>query len=162
MVGMLALSAALAAAVAGRGDTAEHWLAEAAELAGRLPDDPAGAWMAFSAANVGVWRVAVAVERGDGGGAVVELAERVNVDRLAEIPSRQAMFFADVGRGLAREPRTRADAVRWLRRAERTAPQHVRNSPSVRQTVAFLLGRAHAAADGRELLGMAARMGVPH
>jgi hypothetical protein len=52
--------------------------------------------------------------------------------------------------------------VRWLRRAEDTAPQWIRNSPTVREAVAYLLNRARAAAGGRELRGMAARMGVLH
>jgi hypothetical protein len=72
------------------------------------------------------------------------------------------MHLADIGRGLARDPRTRAEAVRVLRRAEETAPQLIRNSTPVRETVAYLLSRATAAAVGRELRGMAARMGVPH
>jgi hypothetical protein len=70
--------------------------------------------------------------------------------------------MADVGRGLAREPRTRIEAVRWLRRAEEAAPQRIRNSAPVRETVAYLLNRARAAAGGPELRGMAARMGLPH
>jgi hypothetical protein len=52
--------------------------------------------------------------------------------------------------------------VRWLRQAENTAPQHIRNQAAIRETVAYLLGRAKASAGGRELRGMAARMGVPH
>jgi hypothetical protein len=56
----------------------------------------------------------------------------------------------------------RTEAVRWLRRAEETAPQRIRNSNPVRESVAYLLSRARADAGGRELRGMAARMGVPH
>jgi hypothetical protein len=118
--------------------------------------------MAFSGTNVGVWRVAVGVERGESGGAVLELAEHVHLDKLSGKRGRRAAFLADVGRGLAREPKTRVEAVRWLRRAEDTAPQWIRNSPTVREAVAYLLNRARAAAGGRELRGMAARMGVPH
>jgi transcriptional regulator with XRE-family HTH domain len=159
--GMLALSAALAAAVSGRGDAAERWLDEAAALAGRVPDDPAGNWQSFSATNVGVWRVALAVERGEGAGAVLGLAGRVDVDRLAEVASRRAALFADVGRGLARERATREEAVGWLRRAEDAAPQRIRNSAGVREAVAFLLDRTVSAAARRELRAMAARMGLP-
>jgi hypothetical protein len=56
----------------------------------------------------------------------------------------------------------RADAVRWLRRAEDTGPQLIRNHPPTREAVGYLLTRARAEAGGRELRGMAARMGVPH
>ena len=76
--------------------------------------------------------------------------------------TREASYLADVGRGLARESKTRAEAVRWIRQAEEAAPQHIRNHTATRETVAYLLGRATAAAGGRELRGMAARMGVPH
>jgi transcriptional regulator with XRE-family HTH domain len=62
----------------------------------------------------------------------------------------------------AERPRTQVEAVQWLRRAENAAPQRIRNSAPVRETVAYLLNRARAAAGGRELRGMAARMGVPH
>jgi hypothetical protein len=75
---------------------------------------------------------------------------------------RKAAYLADIGRGLARERKTRVEAVRYLRQAEDAAPQRVRNQPAVRETVAYLLARATASAGGRELRGMAARMGVPH
>lgn len=93
---------------------------------------------------------------------MLELAEGVALEKIDKRSSRRADFFADVGRGLAREPKTRTDAVRWLRQAEEAAPQRVRNSAAVRETVAYLLNRARAEAGGRELRGMAARMGVPH
>jgi len=102
------------------------------------------------------------VERGKSGGEVLELAKDVNLDLFEPKAARRASLMMDVGRGLAREPRMRADAVGWLRRAESTAPQLVRNNAAARETVAYLLNRASAAAGGRELRGMAARMGVPH
>ena len=39
--------------------------------------------MAFSATNVGIWRVAVGVERGYSGGAVLQLAGQVDEGKLA-------------------------------------------------------------------------------
>jgi transcriptional regulator with XRE-family HTH domain len=162
VLGQLTLTAALAAAVTQNGDASGHWLSEAEELAGRIPDDPASSWHSFCKTNVGVWRVGLAVERGESGQGVLDLARRVQEDKLSARRSRLAAFRCDVGRGLAREPRSRADAVQWLRRAEDTAPQRVRNSTAARETVAYLLGRATATAGGRELRGMAARMGVPH
>jgi hypothetical protein len=105
--------------------------------------------------------VAIGVERGESGGAVLDMASGIDQTKVAW-RTREASFLADVGRGLARESKSRGDAVRWLRRAEDTAPQHIRNHPATRETVAYLLGRATASAGGRELRGMAARMGVPH
>jgi transcriptional regulator with XRE-family HTH domain len=162
VLGMLTLAASLSAAAMLNSSQAEDWLGQAGELALRVPDEPDENWMAFSATNVGVWRVAVDVERGYSGGALLEVAELVPEGKLSSKPGRHAAFLADVGRGLAREPRTRQDAVRWLRQAEDTAPQWIRNNRAVRETVAYLLNRAAAAAGGRELRGMAARMGVPH
>jgi len=162
VLGMLALTASLAAASLQRGDSASHWLDEACALAARISDDPDRNWQSFSATNVGIWRVAVGVERGEAGGTVRELAGQVRLDRLDSRSSRRADFFADVGRGLARDPHSQSDAVRWLHRAEETAPQRVRNSPLAREAVAYLLTRATTTAGGRELRGMAARMGVPH
>lgn len=162
VLGMITLTASLVAASLQKGDSASHWLDEARGIAARVPDKPISNWQSFSPTNVNIWRVTVGVERGEAGGAVRKLAEQVNLDRLEGKSSRRASFFADVGCGLAREPQTRTEAVRWLRRAEETAPQRIRNSASVRETVAYLLNRATVAAGGRELRGMAARMGLPH
>jgi transcriptional regulator with XRE-family HTH domain len=162
VLGMITLTASLAAASLQRGDTAQHWLAAAAELADRVPDTPMVNWQSFSVTNVNIWRVSVGVERGETGLAMLKLAEQVRLDGLEPKSSRRADFFADMGRGLAREQRTRAEAVRWLRRAEDAAPQRIRNSAPVRESVAYLLNRARAAAGGPELRGMAARMGMPH
>jgi len=162
VLGMITLTASLAAASIQRSDTASHWLDEAAGIARRVSDQPMDNWLSFSTTNVNIWRVAVGVERGDAGGTVLALAGHVSLDSLERRSSRRADFFADVGRGLAREPRTGVEAVRWLRKAEDVAPQRIRNSGPARQTVAYLLNRARAAAGGRELRGMAARMGLPH
>jgi transcriptional regulator with XRE-family HTH domain len=164
VLGMITLTASLAAASLQQGDTASHWLDEASGIASRVRDEPMRNWQSFSTTNGNTWRVTVGVERGEAGGAVRELAQQVNLDQLKGKPSqsRRASFFADVGCGLARESQTRAEAVRWVRRAEETAPQRIRNSAPVREAVAYMLNRATAASGGRELRGMAARMGLPH
>ena len=132
---------------------------EADQLADQVPDDIAGNWQYFSATNVAIWRLVISAERGETG-STLHLANTVREENLT-VRSRKADFLAQVGRGLSREPKMQAEAVRWLSRAEQTAPQRIRNSPAVRETVAFLLDRATATAVGRELRGMAARMGVP-
>jgi transcriptional regulator with XRE-family HTH domain len=162
VLGMLTLTAAMAAAVIHRGTTAGAWLDEAAALAGRVPDTPMASWQLFSATNVGIWRVQVGCERGLAGAKMLEFAEQVDVSRVSAHSQRRAAFLADTGRGLARDPRTRREAVQWLLQAESAAPQWIRNNPAARETVTFLLNRATAAGGGRELRGMAARMGVPH
>jgi len=161
VLGILTLHAALGAAVVQRPQAVSHWLSEADQLAARVPDDIRGNWQSFCKTNAGLWRVAIQVERGESGSAVLGLAGEIDQTRIAW-RTREACFLADVGRGLAREPKTRGEAVQWLRRAEDAAPQHIRNHPATRETVAYLLNRARATAGGRELRGMAARMGVPH
>jgi transcriptional regulator with XRE-family HTH domain len=158
--GMLSLSAALAAAALHKWDIATDWLGEAAELAQRVPDEPMKNWASFSTTNVGVWGVTVAVEHGEAGRAVLERARAVDDRKLN--PSRRSAFMADVGRGLARERHTRREAIAWLRQAEAIAPQRIRNNKPVRHSVEVLLSQARAEAGGRELRGMAARMGIPH
>jgi hypothetical protein len=159
---MLTLTASLQAAAIKKGEIAEGWLKEAMAFARRVPDDPASNWEQFSAANVGVWRVAIGVELGESGGAVLEKARQVNLKTLETTPNRLAAFQADVGRGLAREKKTRNEAVRWLRDAEDAAPQVIRNSKPVKHTLEVLHGQALASAVGVELRGMMARMGIPY
>jgi transcriptional regulator with XRE-family HTH domain len=161
-LGMLTLTAAMAAAVVHQETTAGVWLDEADALASRVPDTPMVNWQLFSTTNVGIWRVQVGCERGLAGAGMLELAGRVDVSRVGAHSQRRAAFLADTGRGLARDPRTRREAVQWLLRAESAAPQWIRNNPAARESVAYLLDRATATAGGRELRGMAARMGVPH
>jgi len=160
VLGMLTLRAALAGACVMRADIAEHWLGEAEKLAARVPDDPARNWEWFGTTNVAVWRVALAVERGESGGAVLELAKGVNENKLV-VPTRRSALYADVGRGVAREAALRDEAVVWLRKAEDAAPQQFRNHAAARETVINLRDKAIASA-GRDLRGMAARMGIPH
>ena len=162
VLGMLILTSAMAAAVVHQGTTAGDWLDEADALASRVPDTPMVNWQLFSTTNVGIWRVQVGCERGLAGAGMLELAGRVDVSRVGAHSQRRAAFLADTGRGLARDPRTRREAVQWLLRAESAAPQWIRNNPAARESVSYLLDRATVEAGGRELRGMAARMGVPH
>ncbi|MEV7005578.1 helix-turn-helix domain-containing protein [Streptosporangium sp. NPDC051022] len=162
VLGMLTLATALTATVASDPANSDHWLDEAAELATRVPDTPGENWGAFSATNVAVWRVGLAVERSEAGGVVLGLAHQVDESRIADRRGRHATFLADVGRGLAREARMREEAVRWLRRAESVAPHKIRNDTKARESVAVMLEQAKSASLGRELRGMAARMGIPH
>jgi transcriptional regulator with XRE-family HTH domain len=162
VLGMLALAASLMATVLYRYDRAEHWLNQATEFAERIPDSPGENWGAFSASNVGAWKVALATERGESGGGLLELAREVDEDKLKVRRGRHAAFLADVGRGLARDRKNRNEAVEWLRRAEEVAPHKIRNNASVRHTVEVLHTQALDSAVSVELRGMMARMGVPH
>jgi transcriptional regulator with XRE-family HTH domain len=157
--GMLHLSAALAAGARGDHDTAATHLAEASALAARM-DTEVGSWahLWFGSTNVGIWRTSIALESGEYGQAL-QAAKTVHPELLPGT-SRQAEFWAEVGRALAAEKKTREQAVRVLVRAEQLAPQRIHNDVFVREAVAGLLRQARRDAGGRELRGLAWRMGV--
>ncbi|MFI6030358.1 helix-turn-helix domain-containing protein [Amycolatopsis magusensis] len=158
MRGMAHLTAALASAVLGdEGVALDHLneataLADATETDGR-PYRPSD----FCGSNVGIWRVTVGVELGYGA-KVAEIAESVRPSEVA--PHRQAVFWADLGRGLLSDRKSRAQGLAALLRAERLAPQKTRANPFIRETVSSMLTAARRDAAGRELRGLAWRMGV--
>jgi len=80
-------------------------LNEAAEAANRL-DTEVGTfvWMWFGRTNVGIWRVGVGLELGDGP-KVAEIARNVDA-RTVPSPARQANFYADFGRSMLPTSRT--------------------------------------------------------
>lgn len=163
VLGMLTLNAALASASTPGGyGAAKDWLDTAAELATRVEDDMERNWQAFSATNVKVWRATISVEAGEAGASVRSQAALVDERKLAVHPARHASWLADVGRGLARDSRTRGESIGWLKRAEAVAPQRFRNDGKIRETVGVMLEQARVAAIGRDLRGIASRLGVPH
>lgn len=157
--GMLHLSAALACAVQGDRDTATTHLDEANEVAGRLDTEVGtfgGMW--FGTANVGVWRATIGNELGDGV-TVAEKARAVNVQAIPSI-SRQAELHMEVGRALLTDPRRRDQGVQVLLRAEHIAPQRVHADVFTREAVADHLRAVRRDAGGRELRGLAWRLGI--
>ncbi len=157
--GMLHLSAALAAAVQADPDTAATHLDEASALAARM-DTEVGTWahLWFGVVNVGIWRTSLAVELGDHAQAL-ETAKAVHPE-LVPGTSRQAEFWAEVGRALVARKKTREKGLRVLLHAEQLAPQRIRHDVFVREAIADLLRQARREAGGRELQGLAWRLGV--
>ena len=159
-VGSLHLATGFALAAARRGEEAKDRLAEAERVAARVsaPTDVAR-HLAFGPANVAMHRLSVAVELGepDAGTAAAAAVRPEDIP----YPARRASYWSDLGRAYAQQRRD-AEAVAALRRAEQIAPQRVRLHPLVREAVADMVDRAHRAAVGRELRGLAYRMGVPH
>jgi transcriptional regulator with XRE-family HTH domain len=156
--GMLALSRALVAAADNRpGDMAAP-LDHAEEVAERTGQGNAYR-MGFGPVNVGLWRMASALEAGDHDEAV-RVAEGLQPQ---EHPSRerQATFWMDYGRALTHVRRRDTDAVMALRRAEELFPLRVLRNPFARDTIAELIARSKRDAVGRELRGMAYRAGLP-
>jgi transcriptional regulator with XRE-family HTH domain len=159
--GMANLTAALACAAQAQGDMATTHLAEAAALAELIEVDvspwPLNCNMQFGRTNVGIWRVAIGVELGHGA-KVAEIASTVHPETITK--SRAAAFYIDYGRGLLAERKTRDRGLAALIHAEKLAPQQVRNNVFVRENVADFLGTARRDAGGRELRGLAWRLGI--
>jgi transcriptional regulator with XRE-family HTH domain len=156
--GMLHLSAALAAAAQADHDTAATHLDEASALAARM-DTEVGTWanLFFGPTNVGIWRTSLALELGEHSHAV-QAAKAVHPELLPN--SRQAQFWADLGRALTAEKKTREKGIRVLLHADQLAPQLIYHDVFVREAVADLLRQARRDAGGHELRGLAWRMGV--
>lgn len=156
--GMLHLSAALAAGVQADHTTAATHLAEASALATRLGTE-VGTWanLWFGPPNIGVWRTTIALELDEPDHAL-QIAKTVHPELLP--PNRQAIFFAEVGRTLAAERKTREQGIRMLLHAEQLAPHRIRHDIFVREAVAHLLRKAPRDATGRQLRGLARRLGT--
>ena len=157
--GMLHLSAALASAAQRDRDSARTHLDEAGSIADRMASE-VGTFgrLWFGRTNVGIWRVSIAAELGEGP-RVAEIAQNVHPELIPSV-SWQAEFYADLGRSLISEPKTRDAGLRTILRAESLAPQRIRNDLFVREAVAGELRNARRDAGGRELRGLAWRMGV--
>ncbi|MFI6031699.1 helix-turn-helix domain-containing protein [Amycolatopsis magusensis] len=156
--GMLRLTSSLVSAA--RNDQADRTAAldHAAELAERTGEGNA-LWFGFGPSNVGVWRMSVALEAGEHGEAA-RLARTVDPEALPS-PTRQAAYWREYGRALARVPKRHDEAVMMLRRAERISPARIHRHPFMRSIISELLAKAKRDAVGRELRGMAHRAGLP-
>ncbi|MBL7261354.1 helix-turn-helix transcriptional regulator [Actinoplanes sp. LDG1-01] len=152
--GMLHLSSAMLSAVDGNGERSRDHLQQAATTAARLGEGNFGQlW--FGPTNVGIWRYGVLAELNEGGAAVSLPPMDVS---LIGSSNRQATMYADLGRCLAQTRKHDLEAQTALLRAEEIAPQRIRLSPLVRETVGSMLRRARRSAGGRELQALAARI----
>jgi len=153
VLGLLLLTSGHTAHAIRRPAEGDQFYAEAARLAERTGEtDTFGQY--FGPTNVAFWRVAGEVDGGDPEEAV-RIALQTNPAPLP-VPIRQAMFYMDGARALARVGRDR-DAVRYLVTAERTAPQLVHASPVAKETARGLRDRA----GGPQLRALCERMGMP-
>ncbi|NKY27311.1 helix-turn-helix domain-containing protein [Nocardia gamkensis] len=157
--GMLHLSAALAGAVQSDRDTANTHLAEAGAVAARMNEEVGSfARLWFGRTNVGMWRSSIGMELGDGPSAV-EVARDLPVESIPS-PSRRANYYAEAGRTLLAEPKFRDMGLALLMKAEDIAPQQVRTDFFVREAIADQLRTARRDAGGRNLRGLAWRLGI--
>jgi hypothetical protein len=138
-------------------DDADAHLTEAATTAARSGEGQF-VGMFFGPTNVGFWRTAIAVELGDGG-RVREIGRDLAPEQI-DSQARQAAYFMDFARGLAQARRNDREAIAHFIHAETLAPQRVRLSPAVRDSVGAMLRRARANAGGADLRAFASRVGA--
>lgn len=155
MWGNLHLKSGLAAARAGRRDTADAHLAEATETAARIGADRDDYRLCFGPTNVQIWSVGLAVEMLDGTEAVKRSAK---VTLPASTPRERAgHHYIDLARGYLLHG-DREKAFSALQSARRIAPTQTRYHPMVHETV-----RALARQEARStetLRGFAAWCGI--
>ncbi|HKS45531.1 MAG TPA: helix-turn-helix transcriptional regulator [Amycolatopsis sp.] len=158
LTGSLALASSLVSSA--RKDPAERSAAleYAAELAERTGETNMMGF-GFGPSNVGVWRMQGALEAGEHAEAA-RIAETVNPAALT-VRARQAVYWRDRGRALARLPKQRDTAVMMLRRAELISPEHVHRHPFTLSLLGELVAKVKRDAVGRELRGLAYRAGLP-
>jgi hypothetical protein len=157
----LHLNAAWACSIASDAARAFGHADEAAELAGRVTGPEwAGPLLGggVSRVDVGICRMSLAVELGEHDRAV-RTAGDLDLSGVSS-RSRQATYWADLGRALSVDRRRDREAFQALRTAEELTPQRVRASASVREAVAGMRSRARRSGIGRELELMASRLGV--
>ncbi|MFL6117267.1 MAG: hypothetical protein ACJ786_38825, partial [Catenulispora sp.] len=155
--GMLHLVAAFTSGVWDRDDLVAEHLRAAEQLAART-GETRDLTLFFGPTNVAAWRVAIAVERGEGG-RVLELAADIHPEVMAS-PSRQGAYWTDIGRGLATIRGREGEAEAALRRADEIAPQRFRSDPAARDTVDHMYTTARRRAVSRDLQCLANRFSL--
>ncbi|HSL09036.1 MAG TPA: helix-turn-helix transcriptional regulator [Pseudonocardiaceae bacterium] len=142
MAGMVQLGSALLGARTGDRDAVTAHLSEAASLAERTGERNTQL-QHFGPVNVALWKVALAVDLGDGPAAADAVeAHPIPVELLGS-PLRSANLSLDLARGWAQAGGDRdAQAIRALDAADRSAPTMVRNHPLARELLDDLYGRA--------------------
>lgn len=154
--GMLRLHAAISAAALNHGADAAAHLVEAQAALPRAAGCPDRWLQEFTATNVAVWRVAIALENGEPERAP-EYARRVDRTQLRTV-QRRARLHIDTGRGLFLVGE-HARAVRQFLEADRISAQELRSRPAVREVVGQMVRDARRQGSD-ELRELAIRVGV--
>jgi len=153
IVGMLYLRTAVAAARRQDRATTTELLARATTAAQRLGHDGNHWRTSFGPTNVQLHQLSTALDLGDVL-YVIDHGPQINTDGLPV--ERSVAHHIDLARAYNYDART-DEALVELLTAEQAAPQIVRHSASVRETVKSLHRRGHATGTNRALLGLAER-----
>lgn len=161
MLGQMHLSATLACVVDGRpADGAAH-LAEARSEAETLGDPADGRGFnmcGFGPTNLAIWRMNVAIERGEYG-ETLELSKRITPGPL-RVANRHQSYWLSLGRALAHSGKADREALVALMRAERAAPFPFSLNPQVQDAVVAMVHRARRKSVSEDLRVLARRVGI--
>jgi transcriptional regulator with XRE-family HTH domain len=139
------------------GEDPEAALQEAHASAERI--EPGNAfWLNFSRANVSLWRLSIALEAGDH----VKAAEVAAEVQPSDIPTktRRLRFLVDHARALHGLRGRDDEVIQLLGQAERLGATRTRHTIWAREIVSEMVLRARRDSGGRELRGLADRMGL--
>lgn len=154
--GALTLTTGFTASVLGTSDPVAA-LDEAAGLARHTPQGNRH-YLLFSPANVVLWRISAALERGDHATAAA-LADALDPAELP-IDSRRTTLLIEHARARYGLRRPDAEVMSLLLQAEKLGPIRTHGNPFVREIVTTMVTRARAQAVARDARGIASRMGL--
>ncbi|WP_172388167.1 helix-turn-helix domain-containing protein [Streptomyces sp. MNP-20] len=153
VLGSLHLALALAYARGSQRSDAKVEIDQARQIARNLGEDRTDFNLEFGPTNVEIQAVSTAVELGDAGEAL-EIGCSINATSLS--PERQSRLLMDLGRAHVQR-RHPGDALSYLLRAEKIAPETIRTHMAARTAVKELLLIA-GATPSAELLALAERV----
>lgn len=157
LLGQLVTVSGFAKYAQGDVDGAAAAVTEAADIAERTGQSDA-LGLHFGPTNINFWRISMEADGNDPGHAV-QIARGVT-PHLVPAVSRQVAFYIDLARALSNTGKD-TEAVRMLLVGERLAPQRVRNSPIVAETLRGALDQARRGSGWAELRGLCERVGIP-
>ncbi|QKV69901.1 helix-turn-helix transcriptional regulator [Streptomyces harbinensis] len=152
LLGSLHLVLALVYARAGNRPLARKEVEQARKVAGQIAEDRNDFNLEFGPTNVEIQAVSIAVELGDAGEAI-EAGERIEAEGLST--ERQSRLAMDLGRAYAQRRQT-GEALEYLLRAERLAPELIHTHVAARNAIRELVLIAGASASP-ELTALAER-----
>ncbi len=158
MLGQLYMMTGFTKWALGETAAAEAAIQEAEKIAHLTGQSPA-LGLNFGPTAIDVWRVSMNADAGDPG-AAVRIARDIDPNGMAAVSrSRQAAFYIDTARALSNINKDK-EALGMLLNDERLAPQGVRLSPLVTETVRHLLEKARRGTGWTELRALCERVGV--
>lgn len=132
-------------------------LDEAAELADHEPDGNQH-HLLFTPANVVLWRMSAALERGEHPAAAT-LADTITPEQLT-VPSRRTTLLIEQARALYGLRKPDEQVMSLLVEAEKLGPIRLRSNAFVRDIVASMLTSTRRTTPARDARGLASRMGL--